>query len=150
MIFGYDGKSNRLKVEEKGEGGLEAFKEDLNDGRSQWGYLRFAVNQTLKYLFVSWCGGGVDGMRKGLFNNHTKELENWLNKPGRGFHLQINARAEEDLEEADVLAKLNKVSAFIRATSIKGTFIHAYCYLYCFYLSLFFCIIIGLLLTILQ
>lgn len=59
-------------------------------------------------------------MRKGLFNNHTKDFENWLGKPGRGFHLQINARTEGDLDEAIVLDKLNKVSSFIKATTLKS------------------------------
>lgn len=92
----------------------------MNDGHIQFGYLKFAINQTFKYLFVSWCGEGVEGMRKGLFNNHTKDFENWLGKPGRGFHLQINARTEGDLDEAIVLDKLNKVSSFIKATTLKS------------------------------
>lgn len=120
VMFGYAGKTNELKVEEKGSGGLEEFTENLNDGRIEFGYLRFAVNQTFKFLFVSWCGGGVDGMRKGFFNNHTKEFENWLGQGGRGFHLQINARSEDDLDPAIVLDKLNKVSSFIKATSLKS------------------------------
>lgn len=105
---------------EKGSGGLEEFVENLNDGHIQFGYLSFAINQTFKYLFVSWCGEGVEGMRKGLFNNHTKDFENWLGKPGRGFHLQINARTEGDLDESIVLDKLNKVSSFIKATTLKS------------------------------
>ena len=120
VMFGYEGRTNELKVEEKGSGGLEEFTENLSDGRIEFGYLKFAINQTFKFLFVSWCGGGVDGMRKGFFNNHTKDMENWLGQGGRGFHLQINARNEDDLDQAIVLDKLNKVSSFIKATSLKS------------------------------
>jgi hypothetical protein len=120
VIFGYEGRTNELKVEDKGTGGLEDFIDNLNDGRIEFGYLRFAINTTFKFLFVSWCGGGVDGMRKGLFNNHAKEFENWLGQGGRGFHLQINARSTDDLDPALVLDKLNKVSSFIKASSLKS------------------------------
>jgi hypothetical protein len=119
-MFGYAGRTNELKVEDKGSGGLEDFIDNLNEGRIEFGFLRFGINTTFKFLFVSWCGGGVDGMRKGLFNNHTKDMENWLSQGGRGFHLQINARSTEDLDPAIVLDKLNKVSSFTRASSLKS------------------------------
>lgn len=118
--MGYVPKVNKLKVEGKGEGGLEEFTEELNDGKIQYGYLRFQIQQTTKFLYVSFCGGGVEGMRKGLFGNHAQELERWLSAAGRGFHIQINARDAADLKESIVLDKLNKTSAFLKTSSLKG------------------------------
>lgn len=110
-----------MRVQAKGDDGLAGFNEELNDGKIQFGYLRFPVQQVNKFLYVSYCGGGVEGMRKGLFNNHAKEMENFLSQAGRGFHIQINARDEDDLKEAIVLDKLNKsTNAFLTTKSLKG------------------------------
>jgi len=120
VLLGYVPKTSQLKVVSKGEGGLEEFTEELNDGKIQFGYLRFQIQQTSKFLYVSFCGGGVEGMQKGLFNNHAKDMENFLSQAGRGFHIQINARATDDLAESIVLDKLNKASTFLKTGSLKG------------------------------
>jgi len=118
-LFGYKPKTNELKVDGTGDGGLAEFVEELNDGKILFGFVGFTINQTHKYLYVPWCGEGVDGMRKGLFGAHAQEMEKWLGQGGRGFHLQINARTTGDLKESIILDQINKVSSFIKATSLK-------------------------------
>eukprot|EP01111_Echinosteliopsis_oligospora_P002271 TRINITY_DN1331_c0_g1_i2.p1 TRINITY_DN1331_c0_g1~~TRINITY_DN1331_c0_g1_i2.p1 ORF type:complete len:444 (+),score=171.90 TRINITY_DN1331_c0_g1_i2:69-1400(+) len=118
-LFGYKPKTNELKVDGTGDGDLSEFVEELNDGKVLFGFVGFTINQTHKYLYVPWCGEGVDGMRKGLFGQHAQEMEKWLGQGGRGFHLQINARTTSDLKESIVLEQLNKVSSFIKASSLK-------------------------------
>jgi len=45
-------------------------------------------------------------MKKGLFNNHANDVGRFL----KGFHVQINARNEDDLTEKNVVGKLTKAT----------------------------------------
>ncbi len=48
----------------------------------------------------------VTGLKKGLFNNHANDVALFL----KGFHVQINARTESDINEKQILEKLKKAT----------------------------------------
>jgi len=76
----------------------------LNDGKILYFLIWFDVNGVRKFAYIPWCGEGVTGMRKGLFNNHANDVSFLF----KGFHAQFNARNEKDLKEAIIMEKLRK------------------------------------------
>jgi len=107
-LFGYYPKSNRLRLVGKGNGGIKEFIGELSDGSVLFGFIRFQVSHTSKFVFVSWCGEGVMGLAKSYYTNHSKEMETFMKLRGRGFHIQINARNEKDLDEKSIIDKINR------------------------------------------
>jgi len=107
VLVGYVPKSDsKLKVVGKGSGGLPEAAEQLSDGKVLFALVAFAINKNKKFAYIAWCGEGVTGMKKGLFNNHASDVAICF----KGFHVQINARHESDVQEKDIVAKLTKAS----------------------------------------
>jgi hypothetical protein len=108
VLFGYVPKSDtKLKVVETGTGGLAEVSDQLNNaGKVQFALVAFDINKTKKFVYISWCGEAVTGMKKGLFNNHANDVAAYL----KGFHVQINARSEGDLDEKKIIERLKKAS----------------------------------------
>lgn len=107
LLLGYVPKSDtKLKVVETGNGGLAEMSENLNDGKVLFSLVVFDINKTKKFAYISWCGEGVTGMKKGLFNNHSQDVSFLF----KGYHVQINARNENDVVEKDLIARLTKAS----------------------------------------
>jgi len=119
VLLTYEKQTTKIKVAAHGEGGLEEFKEELNDGKIFFGFIRFNIGGVWKFVYISWCGEGVIGMQKGRFNNHCKDLERFLH----GFHIQINARVEGDLDETAINAKLTKAQGanYDAGQKVQGT-----------------------------
>jgi len=107
ILFSYAPKSDtKIVFVSKGTDGLKGFTDNLSDGKIFFGLLSFSINKTKKFTYVCWCGEGVTGMKKGLFNNHSNDLARFF----KGFHVQINARNEDDLNEKKILEKLTKAT----------------------------------------
>jgi len=105
ILVGYVPKSeNKLRFEEKGTGGLDEMSEWLNDGKILYFLIWFDVNGVRKFAYIPWCGEGVTGMRKGLFNNHANDVSFLF----KGFHAQFNARTDKDVKETIIMEKLRK------------------------------------------
>jgi len=119
VLLTYEKQTTKIKVAAKGDGGLDEFKEELNDGKIFFGFIRFNIGGVWKFVYISWCGEGVVGMLKGRFNNHCKDLERFLH----GFHIQINARVEGDLDENAIKGKLTKAqgSNYDAGQKVQGT-----------------------------
>eukprot|EP01123_Difflugia_compressa_P006874 TRINITY_DN1927_c0_g1_i2.p1 TRINITY_DN1927_c0_g1~~TRINITY_DN1927_c0_g1_i2.p1 ORF type:complete len:456 (-),score=144.51 TRINITY_DN1927_c0_g1_i2:166-1533(-) len=100
VCFGYDGSSTtKMKVIESGTT-FSDMLEELNDGKVQYFYVRFAQGEKLfKYVFVSFVGEGAGGMLKGNSHNHTIDFANYLKTLRAPIHVQVNARKESDLDE---------------------------------------------------
>jgi len=64
----------KLRVGDKGTGGVEEMCEWLNDGKILFFLIWFEINKVRKFCYISWCGEGVTGMKKGLFNNHANDV----------------------------------------------------------------------------
>ncbi|CAI2162531.1 20553_t:CDS:10 [Funneliformis geosporum] len=106
VVYGYDKGGNDLKVLEKGAGGLEELVEEFNDGRIQYAFVRVIDPNTElpKFVLIGWCGEGVPEIKKGLFNSHFNEVSKFL----KGYHLQINARSEADVDPAYIMKRISE------------------------------------------
>ena len=71
--------NNRLKLVESGSGGWEEMTEDLSDGKIFYGFCRFEIKNIYRYVYLAWCGEGVQGLQKGQFNNHSHDMQRFFN-----------------------------------------------------------------------
>jgi len=120
ICFDYVAKTyNKLKVVDTGTGGLDEMLEYLNDGKILYFFIWFDINKTRKFAYISWCGEGVTGMKKGLFNNHAQDV-GFLFK---SFHAQINARSEKDVKEQLIVDRLTKATgaSYDSGAKIQGS-----------------------------
>ncbi|KAH7039713.1 uncharacterized protein B0I36DRAFT_233945 [Microdochium trichocladiopsis] len=101
-------KESVLKVQSTGEGELEELIEDFNEGRIQFAFVKVKdPNSGLpKFALIAWCGGGVPERTKGYFTSHV----NAVSKVLHGYHVQITARSDADLEPATILQKVSDAS----------------------------------------
>jgi hypothetical protein len=74
VIFGYVPKSEKIKVEETGTGGLTEMLDSMSDGKVHYCFMRFKVNAVYKFVYIAWCGEGVAGLRKGSFASHSVDM----------------------------------------------------------------------------
>ncbi|PSR77673.1 hypothetical protein BD289DRAFT_445114 [Coniella lustricola] len=97
-----------LKVETKGEGELADLLEDFSEGRIQYAFVKVRdPNSALpKNVLIAWCGGGVPERTKGYFTSHTAAVSKVLH----GYHVQITARSDIDLEPASIIQKVSDAS----------------------------------------
>jgi len=102
VVYGYVPKTDKLRVDSSGNGGLSELMDNISEGRVHYAFIRYNVNGTWKFVYIAWCGEGVAGMRRGSFTNHALDVAKFF----QGFHVQINARTEGDLEESKILARL--------------------------------------------
>ncbi|KAL6063066.1 Actin binding protein [Balamuthia mandrillaris] len=118
VIYTYKPRSDSIKVQSTGTGDLKEMLEELGEGKVQYCFIRFNLNGTFKFVYIAWCGEGVSGMRRGSFANHAVDMSKFLT----GFHVQINARAWEDINEQDILARLKKATGSHGRQSVKARF----------------------------
>lgn len=104
-IFGYTGgASNDLKVVEVGgmssqpsgtypvcaeanyislawiDGGLDELQEEFDDSKVLYAFARVKDQYSAlpKFVLVCWCGSGVPVLKKGLFNTHSSDVQNYF------------------------------------------------------------------------
>ncbi|CAI6099958.1 unnamed protein product [Clonostachys chloroleuca] len=101
-------KESILKVQGTGDGELSDLIEDFSEGRVQYAFVKVKdPNSGLpKYILIAWCGGGVPERTKGYFTSHTAAVSKILH----GYHVQITARSESDLEPQAVMEKVANAS----------------------------------------
>uniref|UniRef100_A0A0B7KMC0 SH3 domain-containing protein n=1 Tax=Bionectria ochroleuca TaxID=29856 RepID=A0A0B7KMC0_BIOOC len=101
-------KESILKVQGTGDGELSDLIEDFSEGRVQYAFVKVKdPNSGLpKYILIAWCGGGVPERTKGYFTSHTAAVSKILH----GYHVQITARSESDLEPQVVMEKVANAS----------------------------------------
>ncbi|XP_052872645.1 drebrin-like protein [Anopheles cruzii] len=106
-LFGYEGQSNVLKVQETGEDGIAELAAELNSGKIQYAFLRVDNTETgiVKFVFIHWQGEGAPTARKGTCAKHVRDVTAILH----GAHITVHATNEDDVEEARILEKLQKV-----------------------------------------
>lgn len=82
--------------------------EDFNEGRIQFAFVRVKDPNTAlpKNVLIAWCGGGVPERTKGYFTSHTAAVAKALH----GYHVQITARSESDLEPEAIMQKVSDAS----------------------------------------
>ncbi|EJD08583.1 uncharacterized protein FOMMEDRAFT_117069 [Fomitiporia mediterranea MF3/22] len=103
-LFTYDKGTNNLKLEDKGDGGLEELEEKFKDGRIQYAFVRVKDPNTElpKFVQINWCGEGVPESKKGLFHSHSGTVAQFL----KGTHVAINARNEGDVTPEYILKRV--------------------------------------------
>ncbi|KXJ91753.1 hypothetical protein Micbo1qcDRAFT_188456 [Microdochium bolleyi] len=101
-------KESLLKVQSTGEGELVELIEDFNEGRIQFAFVKVKdPNSGLpKFALIAWCGGGVPERTKGYFTSHV----NAVSKVLHGYHVQITARSDADLEPERIIQKVSDAS----------------------------------------
>ncbi|KAJ9157605.1 Drebrin-like protein [Pleurostoma richardsiae] len=101
-------KESILKVETTGEGELDELIEDFNEGRIQFAFVKVKDPNTglPKNVLIAWCGGGVPERTKGYFTSHLAAVAKVLH----GYHVQITARSDSDLEPASIIQKVSDAS----------------------------------------
>lgn len=90
------------------EGELADLFEDFNEGRVQYAFVKVKDPNTglPKNVLIAWCGGGVPERTKGYFTSHTAAVAKTLH----GYHIQITARSDSDLEPAGIIQKVSDAS----------------------------------------
>jgi len=107
FLIGHVPKSDvKFKVTAEGNGDIEELKGELNDGKVQFGFIAVDLSGIKKFVFISWCGEGVTGMKKGFFNGQSQDVAAFFT----GFHVQINARNEDDINSNDLLSRVKKAT----------------------------------------
>ncbi|XP_050091777.1 drebrin-like protein [Anopheles aquasalis] len=106
-LFGYEGQSNVLKVQDTGEDGICELAGELNSGKIQYAFLRVDNSETgiAKFVFINWQGEGAPIARKGTCAKHVRDVTDLVH----GAHITLHATNEDDVEEARILEKLQKV-----------------------------------------
>ncbi|KAI0404911.1 hypothetical protein F4802DRAFT_564709 [Xylaria palmicola] len=101
-------KESVLKVQSTGNGELDDLIEDFSEGRIQFAFVKVKDPNTglPKYALIAWCGEGVPERTKGYFTSHL----NAVSKVLHGYHVQITARTETDLEPTNILKKVADAS----------------------------------------
>ncbi|KAK3330263.1 hypothetical protein B0H66DRAFT_543269 [Apodospora peruviana] len=101
-------KESIFKVESSGNGELAELLEDFNEGRIQFAFVRVKdPNSGLpKNVLIAWCGGGVPERTKGYFTSHVAAVSKILH----GYHVQITARSDSDLEPEAIMKKVADAS----------------------------------------
>lgn len=82
--------------------------EDFNEGRIQFAFVKVKdPNSGLpKSVLIAWCGGGVPERTKGYFTSHLAAVSKVLH----GYHVQITARSDSDLEPDSIMQKVADAS----------------------------------------
>ncbi|KAG5743851.1 hypothetical protein H9Q70_013437 [Fusarium xylarioides] len=101
-------KESILKVQGTGESDLADLIEDFSEGRIQFAFAKIKdPNSGLpKNILIAWCGGGVPERTKGYFTSHLAAVSKILH----GYHVQITARSESDLEIDSIMQKVADAS----------------------------------------
>ncbi|UKZ52153.1 hypothetical protein TrVGV298_005928 [Trichoderma virens] len=117
-------KESVLKVQSTGDGELTELIEDFSEGRIQFAFVKVRdPNSGLpKFVLIGWCGGGVPERTKGYFTSHLAAVSKILH----GYHVQITARSDSDLEPESIMRKVADASgAKYSAGSSAGAATHA-------------------------
>jgi len=107
MALGHVPRSDtKYKVAATGAGGFAEVEDQLNDGKVLFFFIGQDLSGVKKFVLICYCGEGVTGMKKGLYNNHSQDMIKFF----KGAHVTIHARNENDVKEADVMKRI-KTSA---------------------------------------
>jgi hypothetical protein len=77
MCITYVPKSNKLKLVDIGDGGIDDVLDELNDGKVQYFVLhhnkQFENGKAPKLIYICWVGDGVPATIKGSVHTHADE-----------------------------------------------------------------------------
>lgn len=97
-----------IRLRTPAEGELADLIEDFSEGRIQFAFVKVKDPNTAlpKSVLIAWCGGGVPERTKGYFTSHLAAVSKVLH----GYHVQITARSDSDLEPQAIMQKVSDAS----------------------------------------
>uniref|UniRef100_A0A1B6L3R3 SH3 domain-containing protein n=1 Tax=Graphocephala atropunctata TaxID=36148 RepID=A0A1B6L3R3_9HEMI len=117
-LFSYEGQTHDLKVIGTGDGGIEEMREELNSGKIMYAFCKVLDPKTSlhKFVLVNWQGEGAPHHRKATSANHIRDVSCLL----KGFHVTVNARNEEEVDNDIIVEKLSKASSSAYSFKDRG------------------------------
>ncbi|KAH9899353.1 hypothetical protein C8Q73DRAFT_787239 [Cubamyces lactineus] len=106
---GQSDRSDKLKLTSTGSGGLAELREQLNDSKASYAYVRVQYandkeSKREKFILVIWIGPNCKVMRKAKISVHTADVKSVL----RVYSIEVPAREKDDLKEEPIVVKLRK------------------------------------------
>jgi hypothetical protein len=114
-VFGFVPKTNKLKLVGQGEGGWEEAVEEFLPSKVQFGLVSYARGPDRKLVYVNWVGESVPSVTTAGVHWHEAKINDWMGY----YSVQLEARCDEDLEEDNLKAKLDRACAAGYNTSKK-------------------------------
>ncbi|KAK9468278.1 hypothetical protein V1512DRAFT_251763 [Lipomyces arxii] len=109
FTYGAGFNSGTLKLQSTGAGDIDEFQDEFSDGKVQYAFARVVTDSSTnlsKFVLIGWCGDGVPERAKGYFPTHFASVA----KLFHGYHVQITARSEDDIEPSAILKKIEDAS----------------------------------------
>jgi hypothetical protein len=108
LLVGYDeNDAKKVKLVGSGSGGMEELKGSLDDNAVLYGVFKvIGVDQDsrrTKLVFVTWIGSGLSPLKRARTSTHKSAFTQFFN----GFHVEIYASSTEDLNQEDIISRLN-------------------------------------------
>ncbi|KAI5949195.1 ABP1 [Candida theae] len=118
VVYSVD-KNATLDVSETGNGSLDEFVENFTDGQVQFGLARVTVpgSDVWKNILVGWCPDNAPAKLRMSFANNFAEIS----KIFSGYHIQITARDQDDLDVDDFLNRVSAAAGARYSTVSGGT-----------------------------
>ncbi|KAJ8502231.1 hypothetical protein ONZ51_g54 [Trametes cubensis] len=106
---GQSDRSDKLQLTSTGSGGLAELREQLDDGKASYAYVRVQYandkeSKREKFILVIWIGPNCKVMRKAKISVHTADVKSVL----RVYSMEVPAREKDDLKEEPIIVKLRK------------------------------------------
>ncbi|KAK6200130.1 putative actin-binding protein [Scheffersomyces amazonensis] len=97
-------KDSTLQVSDTGNGSLNEFVEHFSDGQVQFGLARVTVpgSDVFKNLLLGWCPDNAPAKSRLSFATNFADVSKILS----GYHVQITARDQDDLDVDDFLHRV--------------------------------------------
>jgi len=116
VLITYDGpRSNTLKLEGVGSGGLEELKSHLKENVVMYGLLRVVEkiddSVTVKFCHIDWRGERIHTMQRAKLATHSGAVRDLFSP----FHVDIYATTDEEITEHLIMKKVK---------SAAGTAVH--------------------------
>ncbi|KAI1788632.1 actin depolymerizing protein [Ganoderma leucocontextum] len=110
LLLDYESdRSDKLKLTSTGSGGLAELRDQLDDSKASYGYVRIQYSNDKesvreKFILVIWIGPDCKVMRKAKISVHTADVKTVL----RVYTMEVPAREKDDLTEDPIIIKLRK------------------------------------------
>ncbi|KAI0819946.1 actin depolymerizing protein [Trametes gibbosa] len=110
LLLDYESdRSDKLQLTSTGSGGLTELREQLEDTRASYAYVRVQYSNDKestreKFILVVWIGPNCKVMRKAKISVHSADVKSVL----RVYSVEVPAREKDDLKEEPIVVKLRK------------------------------------------
>ncbi|KAF8581333.1 actin depolymerizing protein [Ramaria rubella] len=110
LLLDYESdRSDRLVLTATGTGGLTELRENLDDARASFAYVRVEYSSDKeskreKFVLVVWIGKGVKVMRRAKISVHSADVKQVL----RASSIDVSAGSKDDINEDQIVIRLRK------------------------------------------